>query len=100
MFAIMKYAKRTLYFQTEVAKGLEKGDGDGGSQGDRVDTLKTLASDYYVLYVLEDRDVCLLDLMLAFLQDAPQLVLQIYILTRRPQGYYKPIISESLLIYT
>lgn len=40
--------------------------------------------DYYNLLLHEERDIAILDLMHSFMQDAPQLILQIYILARRP----------------
>ena len=40
--------------------------------------------DYYNLLLHEERDISILDLMHSFMQDAPQLILQIYILARRP----------------
>lgn len=40
--------------------------------------------DYYNLLLVEERDIAILDLMQSFMQDAPQLILQLYILARRP----------------
>ena len=40
--------------------------------------------DYYNLLLVEERDIAILELMQSFMQDAPQLILQLYILARRP----------------
>lgn len=40
--------------------------------------------DYYNLLLHEERDISILELMHSFMQDAPQLILQIYILAKRP----------------
>ena len=61
--------------------------------------------DYYNLLLHEERDISILDLMHSFMQDAPQLILQLYILAKRPPnsksqndyiitGYYPPICSH------
>ena len=41
---------------------------------------------YYNLLLHEERDISILELMHSFLQDAPQLALQIYILAKRPSA--------------
>lgn len=40
--------------------------------------------DYYNLLLHEERDISILELMHSFMQDAPQLILQLYILAKRP----------------
>lgn len=40
--------------------------------------------EYYNLLLHEERDISILELMHSFLQDAPQLILQLYILAKRP----------------
>lgn len=40
--------------------------------------------EYYNLLLHEERDISILELIHSFMQDAPQLILQIYILAKRP----------------
>lgn len=40
--------------------------------------------EYYNLLLHEERDIAILELMHSFMQDAPQLILQLYILAKRP----------------
>jgi hypothetical protein len=41
--------------------------------------------DYYLLMIHEDRDTALLSLLKSFMQCAPQLILQIYLLAKHKQ---------------
>lgn len=44
---------------------------------------------YYNMLLHEERDISILELMHSFMQDAPQLALQIYILAKRPAATNK-----------
>lgn len=41
-------------------------------------------NDYYNMLLIADRDHSILELIQSFMQDAPQLILQLYILAKRP----------------
>ena len=41
-------------------------------------------AEYYELLLHEERDSAILELMSSFMQNAPQLILQLYILAKRP----------------